>query len=461
MLAERRKGQMNKLTASVSILFLIIFLNVMFKTEPVVADIKNKVWFEVSRGYWLGTDEDIVTNVPQPRSHQWLFQIHNVEDETGQPVINPCITVRSDREFIDFSPWPSSISDGQYQWEFALELPEGFLLPANAREPNFIDYSSPGFSAERSVSPETLVEPLTIQTLSLTLTLEDPLPAAVNHIFIEIGLPTVIFHEERLVNYTVLSLSNVEDWSTYTKGWYANPADLSIGMTYHFEAILEAVKSPDFAILTAKPAVAIIYMHWDDLGMIGTGSFAAATHPEGPTMTVSAEGEYEWYAGVSYTRQDFWFHQRTWPPIGTTISVEGKDYPVTIVSNTTIEQIIATSNTLHFKSSGPTGDKGYVHVTFPMVNTTEIKVFVDGVKLTPPPFPVIDSNGTHYFIYFEFTLSTHDVAIQFAPPAPPVGGVWVPINKSALLAPLIGLASIITVAAASVVYVKHKKKKQT
>jgi len=42
----------------------------------------------------------------------------------------------------------------------------------------------------------------------------------------------------------------------------------------------------------------------------------------------------------------------------------------------------------------------------------------------------------------------------------PVGGFWVPINKTELLAPWIGLASLITVAAASVVYVKHKKKQQ-
>jgi uncharacterized repeat protein (TIGR01451 family) len=46
------------------------------------------------------------------------------------------------------------------------------------------------------------------------------------------------------------------------------------------------------------------------------------------------------------------------------------------------------------------------------------------------------------------------------PPPPPVGGVWVPINKFELLAPWISLASLITVAAVSIVYVKHRKKQQ-
>jgi len=47
------------------------------------------------------------------------------------------------------------------------------------------------------------------------------------------------------------------------------------------------------------------------------------------------------------------------------------------------------------------------------LNTTNIIVLVDGTEL-PPPFPIITSNSTHYFIYFEFPLSTHTVVIQFA-----------------------------------------------
>jgi len=166
---------------------------------------------------------------------------------------------------------------------------------------------------------------------------------------------------------------------------------------------------------------------------------------------------------IDADNQDRYPLMNPWTPTETSVKVKGKDYSVTIESNTTLEQIISTSNKLHFKSSGPTGETGYILVIFPMVNTTEIKVFIDGgPPLTPPPFPVITSNGTHYFIYFEFTLSTHDIALQFAPLAPPVpvGGVWVPINKTELLAPWISLASLITAAIASVVYVKHKKKQK-
>jgi len=139
-----------------------------------------------------------------------------------------------------------------------------------------------------------------------------------------------------------------------------------------------------------------------------------------------------------------------WTPTETSVRVKGKDYPVTIVSSTTLDKIVATTNTLHFKSSGPTGAEGYILLVFPMVNTTEIKVFIDGKKLTPPPFPVINTNTTHYFIYFEFTLSTHDIDIEFAPKVS-VGGTIVPVNKLELLTPYISVVSVILVAITVVV----------
>lgn len=49
---------------------------------------------------------------------------------------------------------------------------------------------------------------------------------------------------------------------------------------------------------------------------------------------------------------------------------------------------------------------------------------------------------------------------KLSSPAEPVGGLWVPINKTELLAPWITLASLMTVAAVSVAYVKHRKKQQ-
>jgi hypothetical protein len=98
-----------------------------------------------------------------------------------------------------------------------------------------------------------------------------------------------------------------------------------------------------------------------------------------------------------------------------TIEIEGQPYTITTESNATITNATATKNSLHFTSSGPTGEIAYVNVTLPAeLNKTGIKVFIDEIEVTPPPFPIITTNGTHYFIYFEFTLSTHEITIEYA-----------------------------------------------
>jgi hypothetical protein len=140
-------------------------------------------------------------------------------------------------------------------------------------------------------------------------------------------------------------------------------------------------------------------------------------------------------------------------------SVDGKS--AIIESNATITNALITKNTLSFYMSGPNplAHTGWINVTFPMVNTTQITVFIDGNQLTSPPFPIITTNSTHYFIYFEFTLSTHEITIEFAPAA--VGGIWVPVDKLVLLAPYIVLTSTILAAtAATSLYAKRRKKQE-
>jgi len=117
---------------------------------------------------------------------------------------------------------------------------------------------------------------------------------------------------------------------------------------------------------------------------------------------------------ISSENTDHYPLMNPWTPMETSANIGGADHPVTMVSNTTIDKVVSSKNTLHFESSGLTGETGYINVIFPMVNTSEIKVFIDHRKVALP-FPVISTNGIHYFIYFEFTLSTHTVAIQFAP----------------------------------------------
>ena len=97
----------------------------------------------------------------------------------------------------------------------------------------------------------------------------------------------------------------------------------------------------------------------------------------------------------------------------TNIPIKGGEN-VTIEGNVTISNAVTAKNTLHFDVSGPSGLTGWIKVTFPTINTTNIRVFISKGRLVPPPFPIITTNGTHYFIYLEFALSTHEITIQYA-----------------------------------------------
>jgi hypothetical protein len=64
-------------------------------------------------------------------------------------------------------------------------------------------------------------------------------------------------------------------------------------------------------------------------------------------------------------------------------------------------------------------------------------------------------------------VKTQEYARAHAPPpalipvTPPVGGIWIPVDKLVLLAPYIALASTILIAtAATTIYVKHAKRRK-
>jgi len=106
-------------------------------------------------------------------------------------------------------------------------------------------------------------------------------------------------------------------------------------------------------------------------------------------------------------------------PVEHTIIVEtaGGKQNLTLESDTTLTHIVATKNILHFTATGPPGRTAHINATIPAnLNTTSITVFINNQKLTPPPFPIITTNGSHYFIYFECSLSTHEIAIEYATP---------------------------------------------
>ncbi|UCG37497.1 MAG: hypothetical protein JSV64_04300 [Candidatus Bathyarchaeota archaeon] len=163
-------------------------------------------------------------------------------------------------------------------------------------------------------------------------------------------------------------------------------------------------------VTLASMETTTITMVWNTTGFEGYHTISAYAGPV--------------YYGDSFPEHNLWdnflfgdlIHVK---PVFHTVVVEtaGQKYNMTVESDGILTHIVATKNSLHLDVSGPPGQTAYVNATIPTgLNTTSIKVFVDNVKLEYPPFPIITSNGTHYFVYFETTLSIHGVTFKYALP---------------------------------------------
>jgi parallel beta-helix repeat protein len=90
------------------------------------------------------------------------------------------------------------------------------------------------------------------------------------------------------------------------------------------------------------------------------------------------------------------------------------NHPILINSNVTVTRSWVKTYAAYVTTADIPGNTGSMSVAMPKLNSTHIRVYVDGIAL-PDPSLVQTDNGTHYSIYFEFTTGAHEITIQYAP----------------------------------------------
>jgi len=75
---------------------------------------------------------------------------------------------------------------------------------------------------------------------------------------------------------------------------------------------------------------------------------------------------------------------------------------------------------------------------------------------------LIDAKNGTYIVYvsssYKGETATNNTTFLYGVPSPPVGGIYIPVNKLQLLAPYIGLTILLAVAVVTVGYVKKRKR---
>jgi parallel beta-helix repeat protein len=139
---------------------------------------------------------------------------------------------------------------------------------------------------------------------------------------------------------------------------------------------------------------------------------------------------------IDANNKDHYPLMNAWVPTETTVTAtNGTEFPVTITTaNATITKINSTPNNLNFTVTGTPNTNGSLLIIVPKgLNTTALKVTVNGTMLTNPAPTIID-NGTHYFIYCALNFhSTLQIFVPFVVPMIPLGTLTATVSMISVL----------------------------
>lgn len=177
--------------------------------------------------------------------------------------------------------------------------------PANA----FIT-ESPGFSLSRAVFPETLSEGTSIQNVTVTFKLDQPLPQGINNIFVIIGNRDEVYQNDLVVSHAIDQAETEDWWSGDTDNgsarWSADPSNIQIGKAYTFQAKIETIKSPELSGTPVyKPFVVVIYSNTQNLQPETSNSLTLTNPVLSANVILSADNEVQWNPQIEVSRFDF------------------------------------------------------------------------------------------------------------------------------------------------------------
>ena len=296
---------------------------------PVAAQmIPNSVYAELTTMSSYSTDSDRIPYEPLQWSDNWLFNFANAPDATYAPVVSPEFHVTSDVPLTGFWPSPPEHAPGTNVYTFRFldllvpgyaprQLPDGYWLSetASAADRANVHTELPKISLVRKVTPEILTDPETLQTITIELTLQEPMTFGpgtppVNMFFVGTGNLRVAYGGYDLVTSEFVSQQRVDGWNEWTDGtsaeWNADVSRMEVGRTYVFEAALKSTKSP--LLLGSprfKPRVFADYNHTEWLANVDDATAVQIDHPAAPvTLRVETANALQWSPAWTWPRRD-------------------------------------------------------------------------------------------------------------------------------------------------------------
>ncbi len=308
---------------------VIIILSLLSISGPTLAT--PSVYVELSCGDSYSTYGDSIQNVQWPFFHILLMYMNL---QSPDVVTGPHIELTTDRSYIQMSRFYTSLQPpSTIIWDDPnenLDLNDG-STDFGVYLTEYISLMKPGFTANRTINTPVLSSSPTTQTIDFAVTFNDPLPANVDRVVIDIGEGG-----SEMVAESVISQNDVLYWENRGNGtWATIPAAISVGTEYHFEAQVQCTKRSGFEDVTIyhKPQTSVVMAQWHEPSP-ETGTSTTLTHPSEDTAVFRLNETVNWNRNVTDNRKGVYFEMISVPVDSNGLDVDkvelfyGKRYDV-------------------------------------------------------------------------------------------------------------------------------------
>lgn len=286
---------MKKVIGKKTILQLItIIFTLTLPFYPVTAQEGNQGYAMVSPTYSYITDGDSVQNIELTWQRYWMIYLENKRDGTGQPLVNPNITIVTDTAFTGFtgSAWnqfyddfsPNETSPPVYMWYWERDLEENGALNIMGNLDEALQIA-PGFSLSRRITPSIIACQTTLQLVKVTINSNVSFPIKSHYFWVMVSYPDT---EQVDVNY-VKAFPRPREFYGQACYWRKIPV---MSKTYTFFLLLKIDKLVDGQV-RYKPRVQAGLGEIIDSESVD-GNTMTLLHPEDVTAIFSTENYVEW-----------------------------------------------------------------------------------------------------------------------------------------------------------------------
>jgi hypothetical protein len=274
------------------LLFFVLLLFCVASMTPLGSVQSSGAIADMYESWNYRTWEDNIDNISLECYETYWWNIRNY---IGEPIVNPVITAETDLEFIP-STEPYLMGPPIYEWRCD-SVPVNRWWGGGGSCKDSVSVTT-GFRVERYVSPEKVVEFPAEQVVNVTLWVEGPIPEDANELSMTIGFYPIVWLEEILLNYELMSWSNDAGWSEYQQGPSAIQFYTFRPFTsgaFNFTATFKVTKIPSLmGSPVSKPMVEVFWRK------------VLVEELAEPSTSVSAECPNRWNATIQLEQEVNW-----------------------------------------------------------------------------------------------------------------------------------------------------------